>query len=708
MNPQKASRSTWFSGVLGASLLAGAAGCATNPAAEQNPAAQTGVSATTNGSAAQPAAATTELGIETANFDASVRPQDDFYRYVNGTWLKKTELPSDRSSYGAFTELRDQSEIALREIIEKAAATPDAAEGSELQKIGDLYSSYMDTVRIERLGIEPLRPELQRIDALRSKDALPELFAHLQRIGVQTPFGFYIGQNAKNATEYIAYVSQSGLGLPDRDYYLKQDAKFEETRKAYLDYIATLLRMAGEKNPEAAAKRIMALENSLAEKHWERAKNRDRELTYNRRSVAELDAMTPGFEWSQFLRAVDATETPAVIVRQPDYFQAMGQMLRKTPLPTLKEYLTFKVLDSYADELSSPFVNARFAFRGKMLSGQQENRPRWKRAVSATEGALGEAAGRIYVEEHFRPEAKAQMQELVGNLRAAFKAGIGDLAWMGPETKAQAQDKLAKFNVKIGYPDKWEDYSALEVREGDLIGNEMRANQFAFNDMVDKLGKPVDRTEWGMTPQTVNAYYSSTMNEIVFPAAILQPPFFNPVADDAVNYGAIGAVIGHEISHGFDDQGRRSDGLGNLRDWWTESDNAAFQKRADLLGGQYDQFSPVEGLSVNGKLTMGENIGDLSGLAVAYKAYKRSLNGKEAPVIDGLTGDQRFFMGWAQVWRNLYRDEALRQQLLTDPHSPGEYRVNGVLRNMPAFYEAFGVKPGDKMYLPAEKRVELW
>ena len=664
-----------------------------------------GLSAQT-GTPQQPSARV--LGVETRNLDKSVRPQDDFYRYVNGTWLKNTQIPADRSSYGSFIELRDNSEAALRAIIEEAAAAADRKPGSDVQKVGDFYLSYMDTARIEALGIEPLRRDLKQISTLSNKRELPELFADLQQIGVQTPFSFSVGQDAKQSDRYIAYVSQSGLGLPDRDYYTQQGEKFAQTRAAYLNYIETLLRFAGEKDPASAAKAIMALEAALAEKHWDRAKNRDRELTYNLKTVPELQALTPGFSWTKYLDAADAETTPAVVVRQPDYLQAMNAVVQRTPLPVLKQYLTFKLLDSYAPTLSSPFADAQFAFRGKALQGLEQQRPRWKRGVGAVENSLGEVAGRIYVERHFRPEQKARMQELVDNLVAAFRTGIDELEWMSPETKAEAKAKLAKFNVKIGYPDKWRDYSALEVRPDDLAGNSRRTAEFNYRRMVNRLGKPIDRTEWGMTPQTVNAYYSSSMNEIVFPAAILQPPFFNPDADDAVNYGAIGAVIGHEISHGFDDQGRRSDGEGNLRDWWTAADNQAFQQRANTLVDQYSAFSPVEGLSVNGRLTLGENIGDLSGLAVAYKAYQRSLNGQPAPVIEGFTGDQRFFLGWAQIWRSLQRDAALRQLLLTDSHSPGEYRVNGVLRNMPEFYQAFGVKPGDKMYLPPEKRVKVW
>jgi putative endopeptidase len=684
------SRTPWAVAALGASLLAG--GAAGGLRAQEAP---------------------RKLGVEVANFDTSVRPQDDFYRYVNGTWLKRTEIPGDRSSYGSFTQLSDRSEAALRAIIEEAAAAPSRPQGSDVQKIGDFYLSYMDTARIEALGVKPLEQELHRVAQLRKKEELPELFAELQQIGVGTPIGFFVGQDPKQATRYVASVSQAGLGLPDRDYYFKEGASFERTRAGYAAYIERLLRLVGEKDPKGAAAAVVALEKSLAERHWDRARSRDREATYNAYDLAKLSTLTPGFSWAAYLDEADAEKTPVVIVRQPDYFQALGGIIASTPVETWRRYLTFKLLDAYADRLSSDFARARFEFRGKTLQGQREERPRWKRAVEAVQGprgedVMGELVGQRYVERHFRPEAKARMEELVRNVVAAFREGIEQLEWMSPETKAQAQAKLAKFNVKIGYPEKWRDYSALTVRPGDLVGNSMRARRFSYDRMVGRLGKPIDRTEWGMTPQTVNAYYSSSMNEIVFPAAILQPPFFDPEADDAVNYGGIGAVIGHEISHGFDDQGSRSNGEGNLVNWWSEQDQAAFKERTDALVAQYGGYVPLEGMNINGRLTLGENIGDLSGLAVAYRAYRKSLGAQEAPVIGGLTGDQRFFMGWAQIWRTLYRDEALRQRLLTDPHSPGEYRTNAVLRNMPEFYAAFGVKEGDQMYLPPEKRVKIW
>ncbi|HZH17276.1 MAG TPA: M13 family metallopeptidase [Archangium sp.] len=691
MNSKKPLRLSWAP-TLGACLLLGCTASSRNTQPE----------------VAVQASKPRSLGVDTKYFDPSVRPQDDFFRYVNGTWLKTAEIPADKARYGSFIELRDKSEAALRTLIEEAAATQDKKAGTDSQKVGDLYQSFMDTERIESLGLQPLRADLERIAALQDKQGLPELFAAMMHLGVQTPFSLYVGQDAKQATRYITYVNQSGLGLPDRDYYFKQEPRFAETRAAYLTYIETLLGLAGEKDPAGAAKAILALETSLAEKHWDRVRNRDREATYNLKSVAELEQLTPGFSWPRYLKALGAEKTPGVIVRQPDYFQAMAAALTNTPLPVLKQYLTFKLLDDMAPLLSSPFEQAEFVFRGKTLQGLQENRPRWKRGVEAVDFALGEVLGRLYVDRHFSPESKARMQELVKNLRVTFEKGIDQLEWMSPDTKTQAKAKLAKFNVKIGYPEKWRDYSALTVSKDDVVGNVKRATTFELRRNLDKLGKPIDRLEWGMTPQTVNAYYSSTMNEIVFPAAILQPPFFNPEADDAVNYGAIGGVIGHEISHGFDDQGSRSDGDGNLRDWWTAEDKTAFQQRTSMLAEQYSAFSPLKGMNVNGKLTLGENIGDLSGLTVAFKAYKLSLGGQEAPAIEGFTGDQRFFLGWAQVWRTLHRDDALRQILLTDPHSPGEYRVNGVVRNMPEFYSAFGVKEGDGAYLPPEQRVKVW
>ncbi len=657
---------------------------------------------------AQVKASGTALGIDVAGMDRSVRPQDDFFRFVNGTWADKTAIPADMSNYGSFIVLRDKSQDAIKSIIDAVSAQKDAPKGSTAQKVGDLYRSFMDTARIEALGLKPLEGELARINSLKSTAELPATFAYFARIGVGAPFSAGVGQDPKNSNQYVVSMGQSGLGLPDRDYYLRNDTKFEAIRKSYTEYIAQLFTLAGLPDPQGAAQRVLALETQLAEKQWDRARNRDRNATYNKMTVAQLSQSAPGFEWRLWLNDLGGASVNEVIVRQPDYMQAATQILAATPIGTWKELLSFRLLDANAGLLPRAFVEADFNFAGKVLAGQQELRPRWKRGVSAVEGVLGEEVGKLYVEKYFSPEAKTRMDALVKNLLAAFKEGINDLEWMSPATRAQAQEKLSKFTVKIGYPDRWRDYSGLEVAPGDVIGNAMRARRFANADMWSHLGQPVERWRWGMTPQTVNAYYSSTNNEIVFPAAILQPPFFNVNADDAVNYGAIGAVIGHEISHGFDDQGRKSDGDGNLRDWWTPEDAKAFDERTAKLGAQYEAYQPVAGMHINGKLTMGENIGDLSGIAVAFRAYHMSLGGKEAPVIEGFTGDQRFFMGFAQVWRYKAREAAIRNQLLTDPHSPGMFRAFVPLTNIDAFYKAFNLQPGDKLYRAPEDRVKIW
>jgi putative endopeptidase len=647
------------------------------------------------------------LGIDTTNFDHSVRPQDDFFRFVNGTWLKKTAIPADASSWGAFNELTEKSRTALHSILENAAKT-QAPAGSDQRKVGDLYASFMDSARVETLGIKPLQSEFAEISALKSNAQLPTTFAHFARLGLQNPFAVNVGQDPKNSSVNIVQIGQSGLGLPDRDYYLRQDPKIAETRTAYVAYITKLLTLANQPDPAGAAGRILALETAIARPQWDRAKSRDRDLSYNKMNVAQLASATPAYDWHAYLNAAALGAATDVVVRQPDYVKAMNDILAKTPTQTWRDYLTFKLLDRYANELPAAFAQARFDFRDKTLSGQQEMSPRWKRGVNAVEASLGEVAGKLYVEHYFTPEAKSRMDALVKNIIAAYKVGIDSLEWMSPETKRQAQDKLAHFTVKIGYPDKWRDYSKLTIERGDLLGNATRTAEFQYDDMASHLGEPVDRSRWGMTPQTVNAYYNSVNNEIVFPAAILQPPFFDVNADDAVNYGAIGAVIGHEIGHGFDDQGRKSDGLGNLRDWWTPADARAFQERTSKLGAQYAALNPIDNLHINPGLTMGENIGDLSGLAQAYRAYRISLHGKEAPVIGGFTGDQRFFLGFAQIWRTKFRDAALRNQLLTNPHSPGPARAFVPLTNNDAFLKAFNVKPGDGMWRAPADRVKIW
>jgi predicted metalloendopeptidase len=647
------------------------------------------------------------LGIDTSNFDRSVRPQDDLFRFVNGGWLNRTEIPGDASSWGALNELREGSRAATHAILQEAARS-NAPEGSEHRKIGDLYAAYMDSAAIEAKGITPLAGDLEGIATLTSAAQLPQKLASFARLGVAGPLGVGVGPDPKQSTMNVVQASQGGLGLPDREYYLSQEPRMAQARQAYQAYIARLLTLAGQPDAQGAAARVLALETAMAQKQWDRARNRDRNATYNKMGVDQFAALAPSFDVKAYLRAAGMGAATEVVVRQPDYVQALDSIVRTTPVEAWRDYLAFKLLDGTAPYLPAAYGQARFEFRGKTLSGQQEQPVRWKRGVDVVEGTLGEALGRVYVERHFKPEAKARMDEMVRNLKKAYEIGIDSLEWMSPATKAQAKDKLAKFTVKIGYPDRWREYDKVTIRKDDLLGNLRRAGTAQYDEMVSRLGQPVERWRWGMTPQTVNAYYSPSSNEIVFPAAILQPPFFDVNADDAANYGGIGAVIGHEIGHGFDDQGRKSDGEGNLRDWWSAEDAKAFDDRATKLGAQYGAISPIEGMSINPKLTMGENIGDLSGLAQAYRAYRLSLNGKEAPVIGGLTGDQRFFIGFAQIWRTKFRDEALRQRLLSDPHSPGSARAYVPLINNDAFQRAFGVKPGDKMYLPPEQRVRIW
>jgi putative endopeptidase len=656
--------------------------------------------------AAKPSKPTSGVAVE--YIDPAVRAQDDFFVHTNGKWLTTTEIPADKASWGSFAKLHDDIQPQLRSIIESSAS--NAKGNADKQRIGDYYAAFMDEARLEQLGAAPMQADLAKIAALTDKKELPGLIAYLNRVSVSAPIDFGIHQDNKDSTKYVVDFSQSGLGLPDRDYYLKKDdAKLADALAKYEVAVARLLTLAGDANAAASAKAIVAFETEIARIQWSKVELRDPIKAYNKYEVSKLAAMMPGYDWNAYLAATGvAGKVDYVIVSQPTYFQALDKVLADTPLDTLKAYFQWQVVRSAAPYLSKQFVDANFDFYGKVLSGVTEQRPRWKRAVASTESALGESIGKVYVEQYFPPEYKARMDVLVKNLLAAFKQSINTLEWMTPATRKEAQAKLAKFTTKIGYPSKWKDYSSMTVKRDDLLGNVRRSSEYRYAFEMNKLGKPIDREEWLMTPQTVNAYYNPEMNEIVFPASILQPPFFDPKADDAVNYGAIGAVIGHEISHGFDDQGAQYDGNGNLRDWWSEADHKNFKVKTGQLVSQYNAFSPLPGYNVNGELTLGENIGDNSGLAVAYKAYKLSLKGKKAPVIDGLTGDQRFFMGWSQVWRMKMRDPALIQQIKTDPHSPGQYRANGTMRNQPGFYDAFGVKPGDKMYLEPKDRVIIW
>jgi len=648
-------------------------------------------------------------GVATEYIDAAVRPQDDFYDYLNGKWMKTVEIPADKASWGSFMKLREDTLPQLRAIIEKSAAG-SPAKGTDAQRIGDYYASFMDEAKLEQLGITPLKGELDKIAALKDKAELPALLARLGKMGVNVPYDFGIHQDNKDSTKYVADISQGGLGMPDRDYYLKaDDAKLADAKAKYLAHVEKTLTMAGVKNAAADAKAIVDFETELAKVQWTKVELRDPIKAYNKVELADMAKVAPNYDWNGYLQATGiAGKTTYVIVSQPTYLKGFAEISNKTSLDTWKAYLTMHLIDAYGSYLNKAFVDERFDFYGRTLSGVKEMEPRWKRGVGAIERSLGESLGKLYVAEYFPPERKARMEALVKNLLAAYKQSIDKLDWMSPATKKEAQAKLAKFTPKIGYPNKWKDYSALVVARDDLVGNVMRSRDVEYNRELNKLGKPIDRDEWGMTPQTINAYYNPEMNEIVFPAAILQPPFFDANADDAVNYGGIGAVIGHEISHGFDDQGAQYDGNGNLRDWWTADDHKNFEAKTKMLVNQYNQFEPLPGYHVNGELTLGENIADNSGLAIAYKAYQISLKGKKAPVIDGLTGDQRLYMGWAQVWRTKMREQQQIVQVKTDPHSPGQFRANGTLRNQPGFYDAFKVKQGDKMYLAPQDRVIIW
>jgi len=647
-------------------------------------------------------------GIDQSGFDLAARPQDNFHRYVNGKWLDEAEIPPDFPMWGVAVKLFDDSEKAQRAIIEELAARDDLEPGSEEQKVGDYYVAFMDTDRVEALGAEPLQDLLARVDALTGKKEWLALAGELARYGVQSPIAMMIDQDPGDSRRYIATLWQSGLGLPNRDYYFQEGDSFDEIRARYPEYISTLFSLAGVEAGLPEAQRIYQFERSIAELHWPPEETREADKTYNLYPVSELAGLTADVDWAGYLGARGIGGEEEIVIGQPDYITGLGELLAEATLEDLKAYTTFKLIQSSTSYLSSDFYDASFEFNSRLLYGVQEQPERWKRAVRSVNGNLGEALGKVYVDRYFPPEAKQRMQELVDNIVAEFGVAIEELEWMSPETKAKAQAKRAKFTTKIGYPDEWRDYSALEIVPDDLYGNAMRGSVFAYMREIDKLGKPIDRGEWWMTPQTVNAYHNPSMNEIVFPAAILQPPFFNLAADDAVNYGAIGGVIGHEIGHAFDDQGRKYDGDGNLNDWWTEADAEAFAARAAKLVAQYDAYSPIEGLHVNGQLTLGENIGDLTGLVLGYRAYQRSLDGKEAPVIDGLTGDQRFFMGWAQAYRTKMSDELLRQIILSDPHSPDEFRVVGPLRHVPEFYAAFDVQEGDGMYLAPAERVKIW
>jgi putative endopeptidase len=658
--------------------------------------------------AAAPPKPAMRSGIDLQYVDGSVRPQDDVYQYLNGKWLRNFQLPADKGAVGSFSIVQDKTEEQLRTIVDGLDQAP-GGDDPDAKKLADLYASYMNEDQLETLGIKPLLGGFAAIDALKDANAIPGLMAHMIQIGVGAPFGVQFSLDARNSSQYAVILYQGGLGLPDRDYYLKDDAKLKEARIAYRAHIEKMLNMAGQAKAAQRSQAILDLETSLAKVQWTRVEDRDPIKTYNKTAVSELAALMPGYDWQRLIHGAGFDgKVDSVIVSQPSYFTALGKIMSTTPLPVWRAYFKWRVLSASAPYLSRAFVDERFAFTGGVLRGVPENQARWKRGIALLDGSLGEALGKLYVQKYFPPQYKARMQTLVLNLLEAYRRDIDTLDWMGPDTKVGAQAKLAKMRPKIGYPDHWRDYGALKISREDLLGNVFRANEFEYRRNLAKLGKPVDQDEWRMRPQTINASYNPTRNEITFPAAILQPPFFDADADDAVNYGGIGGVIGHEMSHGFDDQGSQFDADGNLHDWFTKADHDKFSEKTKALIAQYNAYEPVPDYHVNGALTLGENIGDNSGLAIAYKAYQISLAGREAPVIDGLTGDQRLYLGWVQVWRGKVREAEAIQRIKTDPHSPPAVRGTAPLRNQPGFYAAFGLKPGDKMYLPPAQRVSIW
>jgi putative endopeptidase len=647
-----------------------------------------------------------DFGFASDGMDRAVKPGDDFWGYANGTWDKKTPIPADKSSFGGFAVLDDLSRERTRGIIEAAAKAGPAGD-ADARRVGAYYATFMDTAAIEAKGTAPLKPALDRLAAIASPADLARALGENVRRGVGGPFDIGVEQDPKMPTRYMVGMGQGGLGLPDRDYYLGDTPEFKAIRAKYVTHIAAMFRLAGMADADVRAKAVFDLETAIAKAHWTKIENRDPVKTYNLRTPAALAAGAPGVDWPVLLAAAGVDRETRLDVAQPTAFAGMAKLVANTPVAVWRDYLAYHYVTSKASVLPKAFDDENFAFNGTVLSGQPSQPPRWKRGVGAVDGAMGEAVGRLYVAKYFTPEAKAKIDALVHNLLASMGGRIDEASWMSPVTKAEAHKKLATFDPKLGYPSKWRDYSKLTVVAGDAVGNADRANQFEYDRNLAKLGGPLDRTEWGMTPMTINAYYNPPMNEIVFPAAIMQPPFFDPNADAALNYGAIGAVIGHEISHGFDDEGRQFDASGALRDWWTPADGTAFTARADRLIKQYDAYEPLPGTHIQGALTLGENIADLSGIRIAYEAYHLSLGGKPDRVIDGLTGDQRFFLGWAQVWRGKTRDAALLSRLTADPHSPERYRV-ATLRNFDPWYAAFDVKPGDKLYLKPEDRVRIW
>ena len=648
-----------------------------------------------------------ESGINLSNMDVSVRPGDDFFSYVNGAWVKKTKIPADKGRYGAFDLLRDESQEAVRAIIEESAKG-NFVNGSDEQKVGDLYSSYLDMDTRNALGVEPLNPEFNLIDNITNNNELAVYFASAIKRGMDVPMSFGQLADFKDPTKYSIGLFSGGLGLPDREYYLKKDDISVELRKKYINHIEDIFSLVGIKDASISAEKIINLETVLAEQNMPKEEARKWTKNYNAVALNSLSTLMPRFNWEGYISEAGLQEIKEIVVFRTEYIKALDRIIEETDLETWKTYLKWRVIDSTATRLTASIDNKNFEFYGKTLSGTAQQRPMWRRAVNTVNTTLGEVVGKVYVKRHFPPEAKDRMLILVDNLIDAFEKSIKDLEWMSEKTKIEALDKLSKFTPKIGYPDKWRDYTALEINSADYFGNIQRATEAEYKRQMERHNEPVDRTEWGMTPQTVNAYYNPLLNEIVFPAAILQPPFFNFEAEEAVNYGGIGAVIGHEIGHGFDDSGANFDGNGVMRNWWTEEDSVEFKNRTSKLVEQYSAFKPFDDLNVNGKFTLGENIADLSGISISLLAYKMSLQGKKSPVIDDFTGIQRVFLGFGQVWNGKYRDKALRLQIETAPHSPSKYRANGPVRNVPEFYEAFDVNETDALYIAPVDRVKIW
>jgi predicted metalloendopeptidase len=656
--------------------------------------------------AATPAhAAIGKWGFDMDGMDTAVKPGDDFYEYANGHWLKTNQIPPDLSSWGAFAKLAIDVEDQLHDIVETVPAA--APQGSAEQKVRDYYRSFLEVDAIEKAGLTPATAGLGEIAAAKTHADIARLMGRPD-LGLDTPINVQVTIDDKNPDRYIVGVSQGGISLPDRDYYLKDAAPLVEIRKKFQAHVERMLKLAGEPDSGRQADVILKLEAQIAKQHWPVEKRRERELTYNLRTRQDLQALAPKFPWTEMLTTAGLQAQPQFVVAELDAVQSLGKFFTTAPVDTWRSYLKYHYLVTHAAVLPQAFDAERFDFYGRTLNGRPQQRERWRRAVNAVDGSLGEVVGQLYVKKYFPPDSKQKVLDLVDNLRRAYARRIRALPWMSEETKQAALQKLSTFHPKIGYPDKWKDYSNLQISPGDAFGNTVRAREFNWQFDLDRLGRPTDRNEWFMTPQTVNAYYNPTFNEVVFPAAILQPPYFDPDADPAVNYGAIGGVIGHEMGHGFDDQGAKSDAKGVLRTWWKPADEDAFKKLVDALVTQYDGYEALPGLKINGRLTVGENIGDLGGLTVAHEAYETSLGGKQAPVLDGFSGEQRFFLAWAQAWRELERDESLRNQIMSNPHSPSLFRVQGVVRNMDEWYKAFDVKPEDKLYLAPEKRTRIW